>query len=198
MPDGQVIPIDAKFPLENYVIDEPDLEKRKDYENKFKSDLKNRIDETAKYVRGNEKTVDFAFMFIPAEAIYYDLMVNEVGTVKVNTRNLVKYALREKKVVIVSPSTFAAYLQTVLMGFRAFKIENATRDIARNVDALGRHLNAYQEFFNKVGTSLATTVGHYNNAGKELGKIDRDVLKISGTSPALGVNVVERPQLTAE
>lgn len=198
-PDGQIIPIDAKFPLENYlrVIDEPDPEKRVDYENKFKSDLKTRIDETAKYVRPAEKTVDFAFMFIPAEAIYYDLMVNEVGTARGNTRNLVEYA-REKKVIIVSPTTFAAYLQTVLMGFRAFTVEKATRDISRNVDALGRHLNAYQEFFNKVGTSLNTTVGHYNNASRELGKIDRDIVKITGTSPGLVPDVVERPQLTAE
>jgi DNA recombination protein RmuC len=200
MPDGKIIPIDAKFPLENYlcVIDESDSDKRAEYENRFKNDLKNRIDETAKYVRPDEKTVDFAFMFIPAEAIYYDLMMNEVGAVRANTRNLVEYA-HEKKVIIVSPTTFAAYLQTVLMGFRAFTIERAALEIEKNVQTLGRHLNAYQEFFNKIGNSLSTTVGHYNNATRELSKIDKDVLKITGSSPALAVREdVERPRLAAE
>jgi DNA recombination protein RmuC len=198
IPDGQIIPIDAKFSLDNYMtaVNEPDDARRAEYEDRFKGDLKARIDETCKYIRADEGTVDFAFMFIPSEAIFYDLLVNEVGTVRANTRNLVEYA-GDKKVIIVSPTTFAAYLQTVLMGFRAFRIENAARDIAKNVDTLGRHLNAYLEFFHKVGVSLGHAVGHYNAAGKELGKIDKDVVKITGSSPALGVEAVERPQPAA-
>jgi DNA recombination protein RmuC len=194
MPDGKLIPIDAKFPMENYVrtIDETDPEIRTDYENLFKTDLKNRIDETAKYVRPGENTLDFAFMFIPAEGIYYDLTVGEIGTIRVNTRNLIEYA-REKKVIIVSPTTFAAYLQTVLMGFKAFNIEKGAREIAKNIAALGRHLNAYQEYFTKLGNSLGTTVNHFNNAAGEFRKIDRDVLRITGTSPELSIELVERP-----
>src|SRR3989338_6610616 len=94
-----------------------------DLEKQFKNDLKKRIDETAKYVRVKDGTLPFAFMYIPAEAIYYDLLINEIGSVKVNTRNLIDYAHNEKKVIIVSPTTFAAYLQSVLYGFKAFKIE---------------------------------------------------------------------------
>ena len=198
-PEG-IIPIDAKFPLENYmrILDEPDQTKRANFEAAFKGDLKARIDETAKYVRPSEGTVDFAFMFIPAEAIYYDLLVNEVGAVKVNTRNLIDYAFNTRKVVIVSPTTFAAYLQTVLQGFRAFKIERDAREIARNVENLARHLKAYEEFFHKVGASLATTVNHYNAAGKEFAKIDRDVVRVTGASPGIEVEAVARPQLAAE
>jgi DNA recombination protein RmuC len=198
-PEG-IIPVDAKFPLENYqrIIDEPDPEQRAVYEAAFKTDLKNRIDETAKYIRPNEGTMDFAFMFIPAEAIYYDLLVNEVGAVRVNTRSLIDYAFNVKKVIIVSPTTFAAYLQTVLQAFRAFRIEREAQAIAKNVENLGRHLKAYEDFFVRLGSSLSTTVNHYNAAGKELGKIDKDVLRITGEKAGLDIAQVDRPQLTAE
>jgi DNA recombination protein RmuC len=199
LPEGQIIPIDAKFPLDNYLaaLDAPDDATRAAYEGRFKNDIKARIDEAAKYIRSSENTVDFAFLFLPAEALYYDLMVREVGTVKANTRNLIEYA-REKKVIIVSPTTFAAYLQTVLMGFRAFRIESAAKEIGKNVETLGKHLGTYQEFFGKVGVSLGQAVGHFNAANKELGKIDKDVLKITDSSPGLGVDEIERPQLAAE
>src|SRR3989339_1584524 len=110
------IPVDAKFSLDNYqrLLHEENEDVRKKLEVDFKNDLKKRIDETSKYIKTKEGTLEFAFMFIPSEAIYYDLLVNEVGAVKVNTRNLIDYAFNEKKVVIVSPTTFAAYLQTVL------------------------------------------------------------------------------------
>jgi DNA recombination protein RmuC len=198
-PEG-LIPVDAKFPLENYqaVIDETDPDKRAEYEIAFKNDVRNRIDETAKYIRPNEGTMDFAFMLIPAEAIYYDLLVNEVGAVKSNTRNLIEYAFNKKKVVIVSPTTFAAYLQTVLQAFRAFKIEKEAQMIAKNIENLGRHLKVYEEFFTKLGKSLSATVNHYNDAGKELGKIDKDVLRITGEKIGLEITQVDRPQLAAE
>ena len=192
-----IIPVDAKFSLDNYqrLINIVDESQREDLEKQFKQDLKMRIDETAKYVRPKDGTLPFAFMYIPAEAIYYDLLVNEVGSVKVNTRNLIDYAYNEKKVIIVSPTTFAAYLQSVLYGFKAFKIEETAKDIAKNVEALGRHLNAYQDFYKKLGTSLSTTVNHWNAGSKELGKIDKDVLRITGESAELEVSTVERPQL---
>lgn len=198
-PEG-IIPVDAKFTLDNYarIVNEPDPDRRAELEKVFATDVKDRIDETAKYIRPSEGTVDFAFMFIPAEAIYYDLLVNEVGAVKSNTRTLIEYAFRERKVVIVSPTTFAAYLQTVLQGFRAFKIERDAREIAKNVEHLGRHLKAYEEFFSKLGSSLQTTVNHYNAAGRELGKIDKDVLRITGAGAGLAAEEVERPLLTAE
>ncbi|MDO8518502.1 MAG: DNA recombination protein RmuC, partial [bacterium] len=137
----------------------------------------------------------FAFMYIPAEGIYYDLLVNEIGSVKVNTRNLIDYAYNEKKVIIVSPTTFAAYLQSVLYGFKAFKIEEQAKDIAKNVEALGRHIKAYEDFYNRIGASLSTTVNHYNAGYKELGKIDKDVLRVTGEAVGIEIQAVERPFL---
>ncbi len=192
-----IIPVDAKFSLDNYqrLINAIDDTQRAELEKQFKNDLKLRIDETSKYVRPKDGTLPFAFMYIPAEAIYYDLLINEVGSVKVNTRNLIDYAYNEKKVIIVSPTTFAAYLQSVLYGFKAFKIEEAAKDIAKNVEALSRHLNAYQDYYKKVGTALATTVNHYNAGTKELGKIDKDVLRITDESIGLEVPLIDKPVL---
>lgn len=179
--DG-LIPVDAKFSLDNYnrVINEDDEEKRLVYEKEFKNDLKKRIDETSKYIKPGKGTMDFAFMFIPAEAIYYDLLVNEVGAIKINTRSLIDYAFKEKRVIIVSPTTFAAYLQTVLQGLRALKIEEQTKQITKWVEMLQKHITAYDDYFKKLGGSLASTVNAYNTADKELKKIDKDVVKITG------------------
>jgi len=191
-----VIPVDAKFSLENYhrLINAVDESQREELERAFKNDLKLRIDECGKYVRPKDGTLPFAFMYIPAEAIYYDLLINEVGAVKVNTRNLIDYAYNEKKVIIVSPTTFAAYLQSVLYGFKAFKIEEAAKDIAKNVEALSRHIKAYEDYYSKLGNSLSTTVNHFNAGRKELGKIDKDVLRITGSSPELEVAAIEAPE----
>ena len=192
--DG-MIPVDAKFSLDNYrrLVDETDPKRQEELEKEFKNDLKKRIDETAKYIRPKDGTLPFAFMFIPAEAIYYDLLVNEVGSVKVNTRSLIDYAYRDKNVIIVSPTTFAAYLQSVLYGFRAFKVEESAKEIQQNVEKLSRHLNAYNQYFEKVGNSLGTTVNHYNQASKELGKVDKDVVKISGESIEHEQLVLDKP-----
>ena len=195
-----VIPIDAKFSLDNYqrLVNAIDDTQRAELEKQFKNDLKMRIDETSKYVRPKDGTLPFAFMYIPAEAIYYDLLINEVGSVKVNTRNFIDYAYNEKKVIIVSPTTFAAYLQSVLYGFKAFKIEETAKDIAKNVEALSRHLKAYEDYYRKVGNSLSTTVNHYNAGAKELGKIDKDVLRITGESMDLDTPLLEKPTLATD
>lgn len=195
-----MIPVDAKFSLDNYnrIVNETDETRRVELEKDFKNDLKKRIDETAKYIRPKEGTLPFAFMFIPAEGIYYDLLVNEIGAVKVNTRSLIDYAYTDKHVIIVSPTTFSAYLQSVLYGFRAFKIEEQAQQIAKNVEALSRHIKAYDDYFKRVGVSLATTVNHYNAAGKELGKIDKDVLRIGGESMNIEPMAVEGPEIGAD
>ncbi len=190
-----MIPVDAKFSLDNYnrVVNETDDIRKAEYEKEFKNDLKKRIDETAKYIRPGEGTLPFAFMFIPAEGIYYDLLVNEVGSVKSNTRSLIDYAYQDKHVIIVSPTTFTAYLQSVLYGFRAYKIEQQAMDIRENVDKLGKHIAAYDELYKRLGSSLSATVNHYNNAYKELNKIDKDVYKITGTEAAIETLSVDRP-----
>ena len=191
-----VIPVDAKFPLENYtrIHNEKDDVRRVEFEEAFKRDLKKRIDETSKYVRPKDGTLPFAFMYIPAEGIYYDLLNDGIGAV--NTRNLIDYAQNDRHVIIVSPTTFAAYLQSVLYGFKAFKIEEQAKDIAKNVEALGRHINAYQDYYKKLGSSLSTTVNHYNAGTKELGKIEKDVLRIdASTEIDIDLAVLDKPLL---
>lgn len=192
----KVIPIDSKFSLENYnkILKEKDETRKKQLEKVFKQDLKNRIDETAKYIKPKEGTMDFAFMFIPSEGIYYDLLINQVGALKVNTRDLIEYAFKEKKVIIVSPTSFAAYLQTVLQGLRALTIEESIKDIVQNIHKLGNHLNSYEEYMGKLGSNLGTTVGMYNKAYKEFGKIDKDVTKITGDSLDSDVIQIDKPQ----
>ena len=189
------IPVDAKFSMDNYrrLVNETDETRKQELEKEFKKDLKKRIDETAQYIKPSEGTLPFAFMFIPAEGIYYDLLINEVGAVKANTRNLIDYAYNDKKVIIVSPTTFSAYLQSVLYGFKAFQIEKSAVEIQKNVEKLGRHLKAYNQVFGKIGSTLSTTVNHYNKASNEFKKIDRDVTKITGTSPELEINSLESP-----
>lgn len=192
----KVIPIDAKFSLENYerLLATTDPEARAKLEQTFKQDLKNRIDETSKYVLPERKTMEFAFMFIPSEAIYYDLLVNKVGAVKVNTRDLIEYAFRDRKVIIVSPTSFLAYLQTVLQGLKAMQVEEKAKEIKINVEKLGKHLASYDELLQKLGGSLTTTVNHYNNAYLEFKKVDKDVIKISGQESQIAPLKLEKPK----
>lgn len=191
----KIIPIDSKFSLENYerILQCQDAKEREALEKAFKQDLKTRIDETAKYVKPEENTMDFAFMFIPSEAIYYDLLVNKVGAVKVNTRDLIEYAMRDKRVIIVSPTSFLAYLQTVLQGLRAMQIEESAKEIKANVEKLAKHLLSHDEFMKKLGNSMGTTVNHYNNAYREFKKIDKDIVRITDGEAQIEVMKLERP-----
>lgn len=189
----KIIPIDSKFSLENYnrIIDShKDGKDPEPFVNEFKKDIKKRIDETSKYIKPAEDTLDFAFMFIPHESIYYDLLVAEVGSIKVNTQDLINYAF-EKKVIVVSPTSFLAYLQTVLQGLRAMQIEESAKDIIKRVEELGKHMKSYEEYHNKLGSSLQTVANHYNNAGKEFKKIDKDVVRISGESTGIEPILIE-------
>ena len=158
----------------------------------FIQDVKGRILETSKYIRPNENTLDFAFMFIPSETIFYDLLSNSIGSVKASSRDLVEYAF-EKKVIIVSPTSFMAYLQTIIQGFRALKIEASAKEIIARVEELGKHLGNYDQYMGKLGNSLSTTVNHYNTAHKELNKLDKDVLQI--TDKPIGIEPIslEKP-----
>jgi DNA recombination protein RmuC len=193
----KILPIDSKFSLENYnrLVEEKDKNRRELIAKQLKIDLKARIDETSKYIRESEDTMDFAFMFIPSEAVYYDLLVNKIGTAGTSSRDLIEYAFRDKHVIIVSPTSFMAYLQTVLQGLRSLQIEEQAKEIQVRVVQLSQHLEAYDTYMNKLGASLGTTVNHFNTAHKELKKVDKDVVKISGTVPVIEPTIVERPQL---
>jgi len=192
----KIIPIDSKFSLENYnkMAEERDENERKKLEKIFENDLKNRIVETAKYIQPAKGTTDFAFMFIPHEAIYYDLLTSKVGVSEEN-ENLIQRAAGKYKVIITSPTSFLAYLQTVLQGLKAMHVEEKTKEIIQRVVELGKHLKSYDEYHNKLGNALGTVVNHYNSSNKELKKIDKDVLRIAGSSPELSLLEIEKPKI---
>ena len=194
--DDKLLPIDSKFSLENYnrLIDAKEAE-RPALERAFKEDLKRRIDETAKYINPGKGTLDQALMFIPSEAIYYDLLANKVGAAGVSGRNLMQYAAKDKKVTIVGPSTLSAMLQVIVQGLRSIEIHNDTERIRKNIEQLSKHLVAHNGYMQKLGSSLGTTVGHFNTTYKELGKIDKDVVKIAETEPSVDPMLLERPSL---
>ncbi len=191
----KIIPIDSKFSLENYnrLVQERDEKARADIEKQFKTDLKNRIDETSKYIRPDESTTDFAFMFIPSEGIYYDLLINQIGAVKVSTHDLIEYAFK-KRVIIVSPTSIFAYLQTVLQGLRALQIEESAKEIRQAVERLQKHLVNYEEYLKKLGNNLGTTVNMYNSASKEFKKIDKDILKITDKGGEVEILELDKPR----
>lgn len=189
----KLIPIDSKFSLENYnkIIDAKTKEEKEKLQKDFKNDLKKRIDETSKYIRPEEWTMDFAFMFIPSEWIYYDLLVNKIWNIKINTTDLIEYAFKEKKVILTSPTSFYAYLQTVMQWLRAMQIEEIAKDIQKNVWKLANHINSYETYLNKLWVSLWTTVNHYNNAYKEFNKIEKDIIKITMQETKSEINILE-------
>lgn len=191
----KIIPVDSKFSLENYnrMIETNDKTEKERLEKIFVNDLKLRITETAKYIRPEEGTMDFAFMFIPHEAIYYDLLINKIGAITEETDNLIQRAAGKYKVIIVSPTSFLAYLQTVLQGLKAMQIEETTKDIIKRVSEIGTHLKKYEEYHNKLGTSLGTVVSHFNNSSKEFKKIDKDVVRITGESNGFEPALIDKP-----
>jgi DNA recombination protein RmuC len=183
--NDKIVPIDSKFSLDNYnrYIHAEGAE-RIAFEKAFVNDLKLRITETAKYIRPEEGTMDFAFMFIPSEGIYYDLLTNQVGAGE--EENLIQRAAGKYKVIIVSPTSFLAYLQTVMQGLKALQIE-------KRVGELGKHIGAYEDYYKKLGTALGTAVSHYNSGSKELGKIEKDVYRIDGQKIGLELELLEKP-----
>ena len=195
-----IIPIDAKYSLDNYqrLMNATDEEETAYYQNEFKKDIQKRIDESSKYIRPEEGTLPFAFMFIPAEGIYYDLLINQVSKGAVNTQNLIEYAYNKRKVIIVSPTTFYAYLQSVLFGFKAFKIEESAKHIQKRVEDLGKHLEAYEEYMKKLGVTLGTSVNHYNTAYKELKKVDKDILRITESDIGIDPMMLDKPTFEEE
>ncbi len=194
--DKLIIPIDSKFSLENYnrMVVSNDPQEKKRLEMAFVADLKLRIDETSKYVKPEEKTTDFAFMFIPSEAVYYDLLINKVGVIAEDHNNLVYYA-GKKRVIVVSPTSFLAYLQTVLQGMKNQKISEQAQMIIKEVERLGKHMFAYSEYVTRMGENLDKTVSSYNKARAEFLKVDKDVVKITDSAPQIKIDEIDRPHI---
>lgn len=193
-----IIPIDAKFSLDNYnrMIESSDENEIKLLEKKFKEDIKSRIDETAKYIKPQEKTLDYAFMFIPADGLYQDLLNSRVGSLKINSNELVSYAYL-KKVMIVSPMSLFPMLQITMKALNNLKFEKEIDTVIKNVRNLSNHLASYQLYHDKLGNTLKTVVNHYNKSSDEFGKIDKDISRISNGKIKLNLEneIVEKPNL---
>ena len=190
----KLLPIDSKFSLENYqrCIDAENDDDKKFFAEEFKKDMKTRIDETSKYIRENDGTLPIAFMFIPSEAIYYDLLAGEQSRIKVNTQRLIEYA-QSRKVFIVSPTSILPYLFLVLSGIKAFNIDENSKQIRKNVEDLSKHLTSYDEYMRKLGVTLGTTVSHYQHAYTEFKKIDKDVARITGEGMGIDPLLINKP-----
>lgn len=207
LPEG-IVPVDSKFSLENYnnYISETDKDKKEVYRKIFREDLKKRVIETAKYIKPKEGTMDFAFMFIPSEGIYYDLLTSRLGVGSndeskvgaVNSKNFLEYAFRDKKVIVVSPTTLHAYLQTVMQGLRALKIEKKAGEIGKRVEDLKKHLEKYATVHEKLGNTISTVVSHYNTSSKSLKQISNDTIKITGLGDKIELDVIEKPKEEVE
>jgi len=185
----KILCIDSKFSIDNYrrCVEANNEGDKKYFADEFKKDIKKRIEETAKYIDEiQENTLSFAFMFIPSEAIYYDLNAGDNGNLKINTQKLLDFA-QERKVIIVSPTSILAYLHLVISGIKDAKIEENSKEIKKKVEELGKHINKYEEYLQKLGNSLNTTVNHYNASYKELKKIDKDVYKITDGASNLSI-----------
>lgn len=192
----KIIPVDSKFPLENYnrLLSEKNEAEKAKWDKAVSDDIKKRIEETAKYIRPKEGTTDFAFMFIPSEAIYYDILTNNVGALKSNTRSLVEYAMVDKRVYIVAPTTLWVYLQMVVQGLKDEKLENSLGDIQEKLRDLVSHLKNLETYFKKLGEHLRTSVGAFNDAYKELGKFSKDVHKITDLDIEIIPDKIDKPR----
>ena len=196
--NDNIIPIDAKFSLDNYnrMIESSDENEIKVLEKKFKEDIKSRIDETSKYIKPQEKTLDYAFMFIPADGLYQDLLNSRVGSLKINSNELVSYAYL-KKVMIVSPMSLFPMLQITMKALNNLKFEKEIDTVIKNVRNLSNHLASYQLYHDKLGNTLKTVVNHYNKTSDEFGKIDKDISRISNGKIKLNLEneTIDKPNL---
>ena len=203
LPEG-LVPVDSKFSLENYnnYISESNKDKKEVYRKIFREDLKKRVVETAKYIKPKEGTMDFAFMFIPSEGIYYDLLTSRLGSGSgdeskvgaVNSKNFLEYAFRDKKVIVVSPTTLHAYLQTVMQGLKALKIEKQAGEIGKRVEDLKKHIEKYATTHEKLGNTISTVVNHYNASSKSFKQISNDTVKITGSGDKIEMDMIEKPK----
>ena len=203
LPEG-IVPVDSKFSLENYnnFISESDPIQKEVYRKVFREDLKKRVMETAKYIKPKEGTMDFAFMFIPSEGIYYDLLTSRIGVGSgdeskvnpVNSQNFLEYAFRDKKVIVVSPTTLHAYLQTVMQGLKALRIEKKAGEIGKKVEDLQKHIEKYSDTHKKLGNTISTVVNHYNATSKSLKQISNDTIKITGDGDTIETELLDKPK----
>src|SRR5829696_3099858 len=163
----RMIPVDSKFPLDNYnrLVEAESDEERTLAERQFGRDVKSHIDAIAsKYIRPDEGTYDFAFMYIPVEAVYYELACGKTGA-------LLQYA-HDRRVFPVSPTTFTAYLQVIALGLRGMQIEQHAHEVMAYVADLQRDFGRFTDDFDKIGTHIGHAQSKYHEAGKRLDRFE--------------------------
>ena len=195
-----LVPIDAKFPLENFkrILSSAGSEEHKAARKSFISDVKGHIDAIAdKYIRMDENTFDFALMYIPAENVYYETIIkdDEFG----NEMALFNYALK-KRVIPVSPNSFYAYLQTIILGLKGMRVEEHSREILENLARLEKEFNSFAEAFKLVGQHLDNSTKKYAEAQKRFGKLESNVERIDGLARGLEADnhALPSPSISAE
>lgn len=180
-----LVPVDAKFPLENFkrVIEVSSEEEQRAAKRKFIADVKKHIDAiSGKYILPDEGTFDFALMYIPAENVYYELIIRDEAMD--TDKGLLNYAFA-KRVIPVSPNSFYAYLQTILLGLKGMHIEERAQDILTNLARLSGDFRKFQEEFELVGKHLTNTKSRYDEADKKLSKFEDKLQSLSDASPAI-------------
>jgi DNA recombination protein RmuC len=183
-----LVPVDAKFPLENFrrVIEVSSEEERKAAKRKFLADVKKHVDAIAgKYILPDEGTFDFALMYIPAENVYYELIIKDEAIE--TDKGLLNYSFA-KRVIPVSPNSFYAYLQTILLGLKGMHIEERAQEILTSLARLSGDFRKFQEEFELVGKHLTNTKSRYDEADKRLSKFNDKLESLSGAEPALDEN----------
>jgi DNA recombination protein RmuC len=168
--DRSLVPVDAKFPLDNFhrVVEAQTDAERETYAKQFGRDVKAHVDAIAqKYIRPDEGTYEFALMYLPAEAVYYELVCNRLG----GDTGPLAYAL-ERKVIPVSPSTLHAYLLVVVLGFKGLQIEEHAREVMAYCAQLGKDFGRFKEDFELVGTHLGRAQSKFGEAEKRLGRFE--------------------------
>lgn len=178
---SNLVPIDAKFPLENFkrIIETATEDERKTAKRKFITDVKKHVDAIAgKYILPDEGTFDFALMYIPAENVYYELIIKDEA---IDTdKSLLNYSFT-KRVIPVSPNSFYAYLQTILLGLKGMHIEEQAQEILKNLARLSGDFEKFRADFELVGKHLTSTKARYDDADKRLEKFGDRLQALSGT-----------------
>src|SRR5919202_6146292 len=172
----RLVPIDAKFPLDNFerLVDSQESAERELHEKAFARDVKGHVDAIAsKYIRPDEGTYDFAFMYLPSEAIYYELACGKTG-------DLLRYA-HDKRVLPVSPTTFTAYLQVIVLGLKGLQIEQHAHEVIAYCAQRQKDFGRFKEDFDLVGTHLGRAQSKFTDDEKRLGKFETKLEQASET-----------------
>lgn len=177
-----LVSVDSKFPLENFkkMIETSVDEEKKAHRKRFLTDVKKHIDAiAAKYILPDEGTYDFALMYIPAENVYYETIIKDEAFG--DDKSLCSYAL-SKRVIPVSPNSFYAYLQAIVLGFRGLRIEKSAQEIHQRLQRLSGDFFKFKEDFDVIGKHLSNTRGKYEEASKKLDRLGDRLVTIDHDS----------------